>query len=239
MHLVAGLGNPGDSYANNRHNIGFMAADEIARRHSFGPWRKKFRGLIAEGQIDGEKILLLKPQNYMNLSGESVGEAMRFYGLPVESLTVLYDELDLAPAKLRVKIGGGAGGHNGIRSIDSHCGNGFKRIRLGIGRPDDKRRVKHHVLSDFAKVDREWLEPFLASIAENFALVLKGDDSTFMNRVSLASGNKQSARPAIKNNRPKGKSHIHQARQTGPQLEKPRKGPLADILTKLFGTRKD
>ncbi|HRP78708.1 MAG TPA: aminoacyl-tRNA hydrolase, partial [Aquamicrobium sp.] len=135
MLLIAGLGNPGPKYENNRHNVGFMAADAIARRHSFSPWSRKFQGLIAEGRIGGEKVLLIKPQTFMNLSGQSVGEAMRFHKLSPADLIVLYDELDLAPAKVRIKTGGGAGGHNGIRSLDAHCGKDYRRVRIGIGHP--------------------------------------------------------------------------------------------------------
>ena len=138
MRMIVGLGNPGAKYAGHRHNIGFMAADAIFRRHSFSPWRKKFKAEIADGEICGEKVLLIKPQTMMNLSGESVGEAMRFYKLTPADITVLYDELDLAPGKLRIKIGGGSGGHNGIKSIDAHCGKDYRRMRLGIGHPGIK-----------------------------------------------------------------------------------------------------
>jgi PTH1 family peptidyl-tRNA hydrolase len=232
--IVAGLGNPGASYAGNRHNIGFMAADAIARRHSFSPWRSKFKSQAADGEIGGEKILLLKPQTFMNLSGDAVGEALRFHKADPSSLLVLYDELDLPPGRLRVKTGGGAGGHNGIRSIDSHCGNAYRRVRLGIGHPGHKDLVQRHVLGDFAKADREWLEPFLDSVAENFPLLVKGDDSTFMNRIALATGG-----PAPKVEKPAGRapkkqSHVRQARENGPKTL-PTTGPLADMLKKLFG----
>jgi PTH1 family peptidyl-tRNA hydrolase len=232
--IVAGLGNPGASHAGNRHNIGFMVADAIASRHSFSPWRSKYKAQVAEGEIGSEKILLLKPQTYMNLSGEAVGEAMRFHKADPSQLVVLYDELDLPPGRLRVKIGGGAGGHNGIRSIDSHCGNAYRRVRLGIGHPGHKELVQRHVLGDFAKADREWLEPFIEAIAENFPLLVKGEDSTFMNRIALATSG-GSGKPADAGKASaKGQSHIRQARETKPKAL-PTKGPMADMLKKLFG----
>ena len=167
MLIIAGLGNPGPKYANNRHNVGFMAADAIARRHSFSPWSKKFQAEIAEGKIAGEKVLLIKPQTFMNLSGQAVGEAMRFYKLGRQPLTVFYDEIDLAAGKLRIKTGGGAGGHNGIRSLDQHIGKDYRRVRIGVGHPGVKELVHGHVLGDFAKADREWLDPLLDAIADN------------------------------------------------------------------------
>ncbi len=238
MLVVAGLGNPGASYAGNRHNIGFMAADAIARHHSFSPWRKKFKSDFAEGEIGGEKVLLLKPQTFMNLSGEAVGEALRFHKLVPENLLVLYDELDLAPGKLRVKTGGGAGGHNGIRSIDAHCGASYRRVRLGIGHPGVKELVQRHVLGDFAKTDRIWLEPLLDAIAENFGLLVKGEDSTFMNKIALATGEKLATgdKPArAEKPAPKAQSHVRQARTAKPDVKIPSSGPMADMLKKLFG----
>jgi PTH1 family peptidyl-tRNA hydrolase len=234
MHIVAGLGNPGAKYENNRHNVGFMAADAIARRHSFSPWTKKFQALVAEGRIGDERVLLVKPQTYMNESGRSVGEAMRFHKVEPSSLTVLYDELDLAPAKVRVKVGGGAGGHNGIRSIDTHCGKDYRRVRIGIGHPGVKEFVHRHVLGDFAKVDAEWLDPMLDAIADNFGLVLAGQDSSFMNKIALATGGKADPveRPAPKT---KGQSHVRQARPKAPQVQIPESGPMAAMLKRLFG----
>lgn len=241
MHIIAGLGNPGAKYANNRHNAGFMAADAIFRRHSFSPWRNKFRAEIAEGTISGHKVLLMKPQTFMNLSGEAVGEAMRFYKLTPADITVLYDELDLAPGKLRVKRGGGSGGHNGIKSMDAHCGKDYRRLRIGIGHPGDKDRVHAHVLGDFAKADAEWLDPMMDAIGEHAGLLISGDESTFMNRVALATrqddgtraeGGGKQQQPA----RPKAGSHIRQARQTGPAKPEP-KGPMAEMLKKLLGKK--
>ncbi|MCB1384654.1 MAG: aminoacyl-tRNA hydrolase [Nitratireductor sp.] len=242
MHILAGLGNPGTKYQDNRHNVGFMAADAIFRRHSFSPWRRKFRAEIAEGMLGGEKILLIKPQTYMNLSGEAVGEAMRFYKLTPADITVLYDELDLAPGRIRIKRGGGAGGHNGIRSLDAHCGKDYRRVRIGIGHPGDKARVQAHVLGDFAKADGVWLTPMLDAIAEHADLLISGDDSTFMNRVALATGTAtgagredRAAKPAGGKPAAKSQSHIHQARNTSPKPEVPKSGPMADMLKKLLG----
>jgi peptidyl-tRNA hydrolase, PTH1 family len=186
MFLLVGLGNPGERYAHHRHNIGFKAMEEIARRHHFGPWKKKFQGEICEGVISGEKILLLKPQTYMNESGRSVGEAMRFHKVALADVLVFYDELDLGAGKLRVKIGGGAAGHNGIRSIDDHIGPDFKRIRLGIGHPGDKDLVTPHVLGNFAKADATWLAPLLDSVAHELPWLIEGDDARFATAVAQA-----------------------------------------------------
>ncbi|MBB4121480.1 aminoacyl-tRNA hydrolase [Martelella radicis] len=238
MFIIAGLGNPGGQYAGNRHNIGFMAVEAIAEENGFSPWSAKFKGLISEGSIAGEKILLIKPQTFMNLSGESVGEALRFYKLSLEDLLVIYDELDLIPGKARMKTGGGSGGHNGIKSIDAHCGKDYRRLRLGIGHPGDKARVHGHVLGNFARSDSEWLEPLLEGIAKNTDLLVRGEDSQFMNRIALV-GNTTSAKPAPKPAaKPKAQSHIHKARQRG-QQKMPESGPMADMLKKMFGGKKD
>jgi PTH1 family peptidyl-tRNA hydrolase len=186
MRLVVGLGNPGAQYARNRHNVGFMAADVVAIRYKFPAYRSKFKGELAEGEIAGERVLLLKPKTFMNNSGESVAEAARFHKIEAEHVIVMYDELDLAPGKLRVKRGGGAAGHNGIRSIDAHLGNDFWRVRIGIGHPGDKKLVMGAVLGDFAKADVGWLVPLLDAIADELPLMLKGDDAAFMSRVAHA-----------------------------------------------------
>jgi PTH1 family peptidyl-tRNA hydrolase len=184
MLLVVGLGNPGSDYARNRHNIGFMAADVLVRRHSFGPWRTKFQGEIAEGMIGGDKVLILKPMTYMNLSGQSVSAAARFLKIAVDDIVVLHDELDIAPGRLKVKRGGGAGGHNGLKSIDSHLGQNYRRVRMGIGHPGDRDLVSGFVLHDFAKADESWLVPELDALADTFPMLVAGDDAGFMNRVA-------------------------------------------------------
>lgn len=242
MLLIAGLGNPGPRYAKQRHNIGFMAADAIARRQSFSRWSNKFKAQIAEGSVGDEKILLIKPQTFMNLSGEAVGQALRFYKLTTSELIVIYDELDLQPGKARIKTGGGSGGHNGIKSIDAHCGKDYRRLRLGIGHPGHKERVNHHVLGDFAKADHQWLDPLLEAIGDHCDLLVRGDDSSFLNKLSLAAGsapgNDTGKRPERKTGRPASapKSHIHAARRKAPAAT-PQKGPMADMLKKLFGNK--
>ncbi|RME62508.1 MAG: aminoacyl-tRNA hydrolase [Alphaproteobacteria bacterium] len=189
MLLLVGLGNPGPRHAGNRHNIGFMAVDAIARRHGFGPPRNRFGGECREGLLDGAKTLILKPQTYMNLSGQSVGEAMRFYKLKPADIVVLYDEIDLAPGKLRIKTGGGSAGHNGVRSIQAHIGPDFRRLRLGVGHPGAKALVERHVLSDFAKADAQWLVPLLDAVAAEAPWLAKGDDGRFATAVALRLGN--------------------------------------------------
>lgn len=240
MLLIAGLGNPGQQYEGHRHNVGFMAADAIFRRHSFAPWSRKFSALVSEGRLGGEKVLLIKPQTFMNLSGQAVGEAMRFYKLSPADLVVLYDELDLAPGKLRVKTGGGSGGHNGIKSLDAHCGPNYRRVRIGIGHPGDKARVHGHVLGDFAKADQAWLDPLLEAVADNIGMLVSGDDSGFMNRVSLATRNAAPEAPATSGKgaaAKKKQSHIRQARASAPAAPLPESGPMAAMLKKLFGQK--
>lgn len=249
MLLIAGLGNPGSKYAYNRHNIGFMAADEIFRRHRFSNWQKKFQAEIADGTIDGEKVLLIKPQTFMNLSGQAVGEAMRFYKLTPADLVVIYDELDLQPGKLRLKTGGGSGGHNGIKSIDAHLqafpgGQNYRRMRLGIGHPGAKELVHNHVLGDFAKADQEWLDMLLGAVADNVGMLAKGEDASFMNRVAIAMGDgnqrpgaSKADTPAPAKAAPKAQSHIRQARQGQQKPNIPESGPMADMLKKLFGKK--
>ena len=186
MWLIVGLGNPGSQYQRNRHNIGFMAVDEIVRRHDLSSSKKKFQALLSEGEIAGEKVLVLKPQTYMNLSGQSVQAAVSFYKIPLDHVVVFHDDLDLAFGKIRVKFSGGAAGHNGLRSIDDHLGKDYWRVRLGIGHPGDKEFVTQHVLGDFAKADKLWLEKLLEAIAENVERLIKKDMDGFMNKVSQA-----------------------------------------------------
>jgi PTH1 family peptidyl-tRNA hydrolase len=238
MHLLVGLGNPGDQYRNNRHNIGFMAIDAVARRHNFPPFRQKFSGLVSEGTVDGERVLLLKPQTFMNRSGDSVAAATGFYKLGPEAVTVLYDEIDLIPGKVRVKIGGGAGGHNGIRSIDPQIGQNYRRVRLGVGHPGHKDGVMPHVLGDFSKSDQEWLMPLLDAVGDNAGMLVKADDNGFMNKLALAVGGDGAARPQRPETpdpkRPKAQSHIRAARPPKPAVKPPEHGPLAEMLRKIL-----
>jgi PTH1 family peptidyl-tRNA hydrolase len=184
MKLFVGLGNPGEKYRANRHNIGFLAVDRIAERHGFGPWRKKFHGLVTEGTIGPDRVVLLKPETYMNDSGQSVGEAQRFLKIPLSDVYVFHDELDLVPGKVKLKAGGGNAGHNGLRSISAHIENEYKRVRLGIGHPGSKDVVIHYVLNDFAKSDREWVNALLDAVADAAPYLAKGDDARFLSDVA-------------------------------------------------------
>ena len=186
MRLFVGLGNPGPRHAGNRHNIGFMAVQAIARRHELSPWRRRFQGVAVEGNIANERVLLLLPGTYMNESGRAVAEAANFYKIVPGSIIVFHDEVDLPAAKVRVKVGGGVAGHNGLRSITAHVGNDYKRVRIGIGKPEIKELVPMHVLGDFVKSDWAWVEALCDVIADNAALLVEGKDSTFQNRVHLA-----------------------------------------------------
>jgi peptidyl-tRNA hydrolase, PTH1 family len=183
--LWVGLGNPGPQYAFNRHNVGFMVADTLADIHRFGPVQKKFQGWLQEGRIGSDKILLLKPATFMNESGRSVGEAMRFYKLELSALTVFHDELDLAPFKVKVKLGGGHAGHNGLRSIDQHLGADFRRVRLGIGHPGHKDRVSGYVLGNYAKAEMDPLAEMLGAVAAEADRLAAGDYTRFMNDVAM------------------------------------------------------
>jgi len=192
MRILAGLGNPGAKYAANRHNIGFMAVDRIAARHGFGPWRARFQGELAEGRLGGDKVLLLKPQTYMNESGRAAGDAARFFKLSTDDVIVFHDDLDLAPGRVKVKQGGGHAGHNGLKSLTAHCGADFWRVRLGIGHPGDKAKVTAYVLGDFAKADAQWLDPLLDAIADAAPALMDGRADKFTSEVAQAMHDVQS-----------------------------------------------
>ena len=241
MILLVGLGNPGDKYERHRHNIGFRAADAIADAHGFGPARNKFNSELREGFLSGPggrtKAIILKPLTYMNDSGQAVGEAARFYKLNPDEIVVFYDELDLAPGKLRVKTGGGAAGHNGIRSIDSHLGNGFRRVRIGIGHPGEKSKVSGHVLGNFSKADQEWLSPMLDAIAAA-APFLTSDDQRFATdvaqRIAPNRPEKKKSEKAKTATPPETKADTNKA----PADEARQKGPFA-ALGQLIGGKSD
>jgi PTH1 family peptidyl-tRNA hydrolase len=186
MRLLVGLGNPGPEHARNRHNIGFMVVQAIARRHGIGPWRRRFQGVATEGPVGGQRVLLLLPGTYMNESGLAIAEAAHFYKLGAGDIAVFHDEIELPPGKVRVKVGGGNAGHNGLRSISSHVGNDYKRVRIGVGHPGIKDLVQPYVLGDFAKAERPWVEALCDIIAENAGLIAKGEDASFQNKVHLA-----------------------------------------------------
>jgi peptidyl-tRNA hydrolase, PTH1 family len=186
VRLLVGLGNPGTRYAGNRHNIGFVAVQAIARRHGLGPWRRRFQGVACEGLIGSGRVLLLLPGTYMNESGRAVAEAAHFFKLPTENIVVFHDELDLPAAKLRVKVGGGNAGHNGLRSISALVGNDYRRVRIGIGHPGAKELVLPYVLDDFAKADKPWVEALCEAVADNAELIARGEDASFQNKVHLA-----------------------------------------------------
>lgn len=237
MKLFVGLGNPGSKYAKNRHNIGFMAAERIAERHGFGPWKKKFQGFASDGELAGERVLILKPETYMNESGRSVGEAARFLKIGLEDICVFYDELDLAPAKIKVKVGGGNAGHNGLRSISAHVGNDYRRVRLGIGHPGSKEAVIHHVLGDFAKADTEWVTTLLDAVADAAPRLVKGDESRFLTDVTKVLGQPERADAkevaSVKKPSPQPSPARH---PTGDRASK-QKSALADNLKKWLAGR--
>ncbi len=186
MRLLVGLGNPGARYVGTRHNIGFMAVQAIAKRHGLGPWRRRFQGVATEGTVGGERVQLLLPRTFMNESGRPVAEAAQFYKLAPGYITVFHDEIELPPGKVRVKVGGGIAGHNGLRSISAHVGNDYRRVRIGVGHPGHKDLVERYVLSDFAKSERGWLDALIAILADNADLLVRGQDASFQNKVHLA-----------------------------------------------------
>lgn len=227
MKLLVGLGNPGAKYAGNRHNIGFMAVDRIAADHGFSPWRKAFKGQLAEGRLGSGKVLLLKPETFMNLSGEAVRAAMDFYKLAPKDIVVLHDELDLAPGKVRVKAGGGHAGHNGLRSIHQHIGEAYGRVRIGIGHPGHKDRVSGYVLSDFAKAEETLVDDLLRGISDGAAALAEGDAAGFQNKVALrvspprSGGGAEAPGPARSPAKePPGTGHAEPARDTRSTLQK-------------------
>ena len=186
MLLLVGLGNPGARYVGTRHNVGFMAVQAIAKRHHIGPWRRRFQGVACDGTLDGGRVLLLLPGTYMNESGRAVAEAAHFYKLPPADVTVFHDEIELPPGKVRVKVGGGIAGHNGLRSISEHIGNEYRRVRVGVGHPGHKDLVQPYVLGDFAKSERPWVEGLVGIIADNVDFLVRGEDASFQNKVHLA-----------------------------------------------------
>jgi len=186
MLLLVGLGNPGARYVGTRHNVGFMAVQAIAERHGIGPWRRRFQGVACEGTLGGARVLLLLPGTYMNESGRAVAEAAHFYKLPLAGITVFHDEIELPPGKVRVKVGGGIAGHNGLRSISEHIGNDYRRVRIGVGHPGHKDLVEHYVLSDFAKSEQRWVEALTDILADNVDFLVRGEDASFQNKVHLA-----------------------------------------------------
>lgn len=242
MLLLVGLGNPGPRYADNRHNIGFMALDAIARRHGFSPWRRRFEGEVAEGTIGGERVLALKPMTFMNESGRAVGQAARFFKIEPAQVLVLHDELDLAPGKVKLKTGGGHAGHNGLRSIIDHIGPAFRRLRLGIGHPGHKDRVHAYVLSDFAKADRDWLERLIEAVGEQAGLLMTGEekaDGTFMSKVNQATLAPKAPRKPRPPATPKGTAGDAGAAEKtvtpvpGSAAQQKSEGPLADALRRV------
>lgn len=224
MLLLVGLGNPGEKYKRHRHNVGFMAVNAIADARGFGPARTKFQGEIREGEIGGAKALILKPQTYMNDSGQSVGAAMRFYKLTPADVVVFHDELDLAAGKIKAKLGGGNAGHNGLRSIDEHIGNDFRRVRIGIDHPGDKAKVTGHVLGDFSKSDYDWLDPLLAAIAKSAGFLVDGD-------ARFATAVAQVLAPA--RTKPQPAAKVENPINPTPPAQ-PSTNPMTDALKSLF-----
>ncbi|MCW5697605.1 MAG: aminoacyl-tRNA hydrolase [Bauldia sp.] len=255
MLVIVGLGNPGGAYANHRHNIGYRAVEAIHERHRFGPWRQRFRSQVAEGTLAGRKVLLMKPATYMNLSGEAVGEATRFYKVPNADLVAIHDELDLPPGKVRIKAGGGDGGHNGLRSLTAHLGPDYRRVRIGIGHPGHKDRVSGYVLHDFAKADSAWIDPLIDSLATHATMLAEDKDAALASRLHLdvaralgehAGGKEKPAKDkatrsqaASEETKPaEGSSQPAQRNSEADSGNAPQ-GPLARGLRRLFGGRSD
>lgn len=236
MLLIVGLGNPGAKHAGQRHNVGFMAVDAIHRRHGFGSWRRRFQSQTAEGDLAGEKCLLIKPQTFMNASGRAVGEAARFYKVAPSNILIIHDEVDLPPGKIRMKIGGGVAGHNGLKSIGSAIGHDFRRLRIGVGHPGARDRVPSYVLHDFAKADGEWLHPLLDAIADQAPLLAEGKDSTFANRLHEATAPKNGKKAKSDKSTREQSEEPTRAETPAPNPAPERAdGPLARGLRRLFG----
>lgn len=238
MFLLAGLGNPGSQYAKHRHNVGFMAVDEIAHCHSLGPWKKKFQAQICEGKISEQKVLVMKPETYMNESGRAVGEAARFYKIPLSNIFVFYDELDLAPGKIKLKLGGGIAGHNGPRSISSHIGNDYYRVRIGIGHPG-KHRVTQWVLGDFAKSDQDWLYPLLDAIGRDSTALVTHGAERFQTDIALRLRPERAETNRKKNNKPSPAPVSSKSDAKNKITQPSLKNAMAESLMKLLGTKKD
>ena len=231
MKLFTGLGNPGPEYAGNRHNIGFMAVDRIAADHGFGPWKRAFRGLVNEGRLGSEKVVLFKPETFMNASGEAVQAAMAFYKLPIGAITVFHDELDLAPGKVRVKLGGGHAGHNGLRSLHGHIGDGYARVRMGIGHPGHKDAVAGYVLHNFAKAEQDWLHDVLSGISDGAEALADGAADRFMNAVALKVLPRVAAKPA----KAAMKLAEPEPIDNEPTLAEPKLSPMARLAARFRG----
>ncbi len=231
MKLFVGLGNPGAKYAQNRHNIGFMAVDRIAGDHGFSPWRAKFQGQTSEGRLGSEKVILLKPDTFMNLSGQSVGEAMRFHKLTPQDIVVFHDELDLAPGKCRLKSGGGHAGHNGLRSIHQHIGEAYDRVRLGIGHPGHKDRVAGYVLSDFAKAEQDWLDDMMRGISDGAGALAQGDGPKFLNAVALRVSPPRSGTGTAQ--APKSKNKPEKFVKAEPPVEEDPRSPMEKLVDRF------
>jgi PTH1 family peptidyl-tRNA hydrolase len=233
MKLFVGLGNPGGQYAFNRHNVGFMAVDAIAAAHDFPAWRKRFSGLVAEGKLGDESVLLFKPQTFMNESGRAVGEAVRFYKLDLGDVVVFHDELDLAPGKVRVKTGGGGAGHNGLKSLTAHIGNDYVRVRIGIGHPGSKDLVTGYVLRDFAKAEHQWLEPLLGAIAAEAPYLAEGANDKFQSRVAHAI----QPEPEEREKPAPAEMAAPRAKESKAEIKtEPPKGTLAEKLRRWLGS---
>lgn len=239
MKLFVGLGNPGAKYARHRHNVGFMALDRIAARHDAGPWRRRFEGETAEARLGSERVLLLKPQTYMNDSGESVGAAQRFLKIELEDVYVFHDEIDLAPGKVKVKAGGGDAGHNGLRSISAHLGNDYNRVRIGVGHPGVKEVVPHYVLHDFAKAEYQWLDPLLDAMAGSARYLAQGDAARFLSHVATAMrdlASEEEDKMEAEEPTPRKEPRAKPPHLTGERAAK-RAGALADNLKKWLAGR--